>query len=447
MKAKVLLGIVVILVVGCSAPAPTAAPAPPTSAASATQTGARDQTPLPAQLPRETFTPVSPATATRAPTLPSATTRLPPTSAPAGQRPPFSLAVEPLQSGFQRPTYMTHAGDNSGRLFVVEQAGRISVIADAKSPAALFLDITSLVDSSANERGLLSVAFHPDYKSNGFFFVYYTRQPDSAIVVARYRVSSDPNVADPGSAKVIMTISHPEPNHNGGLVKFGPDGYLYIGTGDGGGAGDRHGATGNGQNLASLLGKLLRIDVNGDPYAIPPSNPFNGQSGARPEIWAYGLRNPWRWSFDRLTGDVWIADVGQNEYEEIDFQPAASHGGQNYGWRLMEGNHCFNPDRGCEQPGLTMPVAEYSHSNGCSVTGGYVYRGARYARLDGLYFFADYCNGIVWTVDRNQAGAWETVERTRVDLQPSSFGEDQAGELYLVGHTDGTIYRLTFTIS
>jgi glucose/arabinose dehydrogenase len=252
-------------------------------------------------------------------------------------------------------------------------------------------------------------------------------------------------VADPSSATVILTIPQPEANHNGGLVQFGPDGYLYIGIGDGGGAGDRHGTIGNGQELASLLGKLLRIDVNRSPYAIPTSNPFKDRAGARPEIWAFGLRNPWRWSFDRRTGDLYIADVGQDKYEEIDLQPASSRGGENYGWRLMEGKHCFNPSSGCEQTGLTMPVAEYDHSKGCSVTGGYVYRGARYPWLDGLYFFADYCSGIVWTLDRNPSGAWEMVERARVSFQPSSFGQDQAGELYLVGHNDGTVYHLVST--
>ncbi len=427
MKAKLLIGIVTILVAGCSETQPTIAP----------QVQA---------VPVATATLAAPSTATRAPTIPASTpTQWPPTPSPIAQRPPFTLSVEPLQSGFQRPVYLTHAGDGSGRLFVVEQAGRIYVITDARSPAALYLDITTLVDSSANERGLLSVAFHPDFKSNGLFFINYTRKPDGATVIARYRVSSDPNVADPGSAIVILTIPQPEANHNGGLVQFGPDGYLYIGMGDGGGQGDRHGTMGNGQNLGSLLGKLLRIDVNGNPYSIPASNPFQARAGARPEIWAYGLRNPWRWSFDRRTGDLYIADVGQDTYEEIDFQPAADPGGENYGWRLMEGKHCFNPSSGCEQPGLTLPVAEYDHSRGCSVTGGYVYRGARYPWLDGLYFFADYCSGIVWTLNRNPPGAWEMVERTRLSFQPSSFGQDPAGELYLVGHDDGTIYRLVST--
>jgi glucose/arabinose dehydrogenase len=422
MRAKLLMSIVAILVAGCSEAQPTIAP---------TQTQA---------VPVATATLAAPSTATRAPTTPASTpTRLPPTPSPIAQRPPFTLSVESLQSGFQRPVYLTHAGDGSGRSFVVEQAGRIHAIT-GKSPAALFLDITALVDSSANERGLLSVAFHPDYKSNGFLFVNYTRKPDGATVV-----SSDPNVADPSSATVILTIPQPEANHNGGLVQFGPDGYLYIGMGDGGGAGDRHGTMGNGQELASLLGKLLRIDVNGNPYSIPASNPFQARAGARPEIWAYGLRNPWRWSFDRRTGDLYIADVGQDKYEEIDLQPASSRGGENYGWRLMEGKHCYNPSSGCEQPGLTMPVAEYDHSQGCSVTGGYVYRGARYPWLDGLYFFADYCSGIVWSLDRNPAGAWEMVERARVSFQPSSFGQDQAGELYLVGLNDGTVYHLVST--
>jgi len=378
----------------------------------------------------------SPATSTPAPTEPATT----------DSRSPFSLDVEPIASGFERPVYLTHAGDD--RLFVVEQEGRMWVI-DAERGVVLetpFLDIVPLVHSRAYERGLLSVAFHPDYASNGMFFVNYTRNPDGATVIARYLVSGDPNLADPGSGTVLLTIDQPEANHNGGQLQFGPDGYLYVGMGDGGGAGDRHGTIGNGQDLDALLGKMLRIDVDGgETYTIPPSNPYVGRTDARPEIWAFGIRNPWRFSFDRATGDLYTADVGQGQYEEVNFQPASSSGGENYGWRIMEGSHCYDPREGCDQTGLTPPIAEYGREGGCSVTGGYVYRGSLYPWLDGVYFFADYCSGNVWSLERDASGQWNMTGQTRVNFNVSSFGEDEAGEVYLVGHDDGTIYRLTST--
>ncbi|MGH9204833.1 MAG: PQQ-dependent sugar dehydrogenase, partial [Vicinamibacterales bacterium] len=305
--------------------------------------------------------------------------------------------------------YLAHTGDGSGRLFVVEQRGRIYVIENGRRLETPFLDLTSLVSATGYERGLLSIAFHSDYASNGLFFVDYTRQSDGATVIARYHVSDDPNVADSDSGEILLTIDQPEANHNGGLVKFGPDGYLYIGMGDGGGAGDRHGTIGNGQDPNALLGKMLRIDVNGgEPYAIPPSNPFANGTNARPEIWATGMRNPWRFSFDRTTGDLFIADVGQSAYEEINFQPASSSGGENYGWRIMEGAHCFNPGSGCDQSGLTLPVAEYGRQGGCSVTGGYVYRGSALPEWQGVYFYADFCSGEVWGLLRNPDGNWES---------------------------------------
>jgi glucose/arabinose dehydrogenase len=259
-------------------------------------------------------------------------------------------------------------------------------------------------------------------------------------------VSADPNIADPDSAEILLTIGQPERNHNGGLVKFGPDGYLYIGMGDGGGAGDRHGSIGNGQDPAALLGKILRIDVdNGDPYAVPASNPFVSAAGYRPEIWSLGWRNPWRFAFDRASGDLYVADVGQGDYEEINFQPAASAGGENYGWRIMEGQHCFDPRQECDPSGLVPPVAEYDHDFGCSVTGGYVYRGQAYPWLDGVYFFADYCSGIVWSLERDASGEWQMSQVFEAPFRVSSFGEDRAGELYLVGHNNGTVHRLTST--
>ncbi len=407
----------VFALAACAAPR-TATPVAPPATVGPT-TGPVEQPPTPAV-----------ADPTRDPTQPPETAEPAPTEpSPTGPRPPFTLNVEPVASGFGRPVYLTHAGDD--RLFVVEQAGRIWVI-DAERGVVLdtpFLDIVPLVNSRANERGLLSVAFHPDYASNGLFFVNYTRNPDGATVIARYRVSGDPNIADPDSGEILLSIDQPEANHNGGLVKFGPDGDLYIGTGDGGGAGDRHGTIGNGQDPDALLGKMLRMDVaTGDV-----------------SIWALGLRNPWRFSFDRATGDLFIADVGQNAYEEVNFQPASSSGGENYGWRIMEGAHCFNPREGCDPSGLTLPVGEYGREGGCSVTGGYVYRGSAYPWLDGLYFFADYCSGIVWSLERSGADEWEMAQQMDVDFTVSSFGEDRAGELYLVGHNDGTIYRLTST--
>jgi glucose/arabinose dehydrogenase len=370
-----------------------------------------------------------PAATTPAPAAPSTTSE--PTQPPATLTPAppvsFTLGVEPIASGFVEPVYVTSAGDE--RLFVVEQAGRILVVDDRTALEPPFLDISPLVNSRGNEQGLLGLAFHPDYASNGEFFVNYTRQPDGATIVARYRVSGNPNAADPNSAEILLTVDQPEANHNGGQIAFGPDGYLYIGMGDGGGAGDRHGTIGNAQDPNALLGKMLRMDVaTGDV-----------------SIWAKGLRNPWRFSFDRATGDLYITDVGQGSYEEINFQPASSQGGENYGWRIMEGAHCFNPRQGCDQAGLVLPIAEYDHGSGCSVTGGYAYRGARYPWLSGVYLFADYCTGIVWSLARDARGEWIMAERLDVDFSVSSFGEDAPGELYLVGHDDGVIYRLTAT--
>jgi glucose/arabinose dehydrogenase len=349
----------------------------------------------------------------------------------------FEIDLTPIvEGGLTRPTYLTHAGDD--RLFVVEQPGRIRIIQNGQLLSQPFLDVTDKVATNGNERGLLSVGFHPNYKTNGQFFIYYTRQPDGAIVVERYAVSKDdPNLADASSAKTILVIPHAQAaNHNGGQLQFGPDGYLYIGVGDGGGAGDRHGPIGNGQDRDVLLGKLLRIDVtNQDTYAIPPDNPFGT------EIWSYGWRNPWRFSFDRATDDLFIADVGQNAYEEVDFQPAASQGGENYGWRIMEGLHCFNPAEGCDQAGLVLPVAEYSHDEGgCSVTGGYVYRGPEYPVLSGAYFFGDYCSGIIWSLQR-AGDQWLMTKQLESGVQISSFGEDVNGELYVFDH-GGAVYQL-----
>ncbi len=369
---------------------------------------------------------------------PSPTAPLQPTATTPGQTAgEFTLALEPvIEGGLVRPDYVTHAGDD--RLFVVEQPGRIRIIQSGQLLDRPFLDMTDKVTTSGNEQGLLSVAFHPDYQNNGQFFVNYTRQRDGATVIERYTVSGDdPDRADDRSGKVILTIAQPEANHNGGLIKFGPDGYLYIGMGDGGGAGDRHGSIGNGQDLEALLGKMLRVDVtNQDTYIVPPDNPFGN------EIWSYGLRNPWRFSFDRATGDLYLADVGQNIYEEVDFQSASSTGGENYGWRNMEGRHCYDPKEGCDPTGLVLPIAEYSHDvGGCSITGGYVYRGSQYPALQGAYFFGDYCTGFIWSLQRD-GDQWRMTKRLESGVRISSFGEDVNGELYVVDHSGG-VYRLS----
>ena len=350
------------------------------------------------------------------------------------------LKVFPFLSGFNLPVFLANAGDGSGRIFVVEKAGLIKVVRDGKVSPEPFLDIIRKVRSKENERGLFSVAFHPRYGENGRFFVDYTDLTGDT-VVSEFKTSTDPDRGDGDSERVLIRIKQPAPNHNGGQLQFGPDGYLYIGTGDGGFAGD---PSGNGQNLGTLLGKMLRIDVDGaEPYSIPADNPFKGVSGARPEIWAYGLRNPWRFSFDSETGDMYIADVGEGKWEEVDFQPAGSRGGQNYGWNLLEGSYQFKLPDGYDTGGLTFPVVEYSHDEGCSVTGGYVYRGKNSPGIKGTYFFSDYCRGQLWGLRKRSADSWEWAEFLKTGLSVSSFGEDEAGELYIIDFGKGDIYRLT----
>lgn len=349
----------------------------------------------------------------------------------------ISLTLEHVVNAPQ-PVAMAHAGDE--RLFIADQVGRILIYNRTELLAVPFLDIESKV-LSGGERGLLGVAFHPDYINNGFFYVNYTDRPGGHTVVERYRVSSnDPDRADPNSGFKLITINQPFPNHNGGQIMFGPDGYLYIGMGDGGSGGDPQN---NGQRLNSLLGKILRIDVdNGTPYGIPPDNPFRAMLSGNPEIWSYGLRNPWRFTFDRSTGDMFIADVGQNAWEEISFQPASSVGGENYGWRFMEGNHCYNPSTNCNTTNLVRPILEYSHAGGnCSVTGGYRYRGARYPALRGVYIYGDLCSGRIWGATQGSSGAWETQILLVTSIAISTFGEDVNGELYVADHV-GAIYHL-----
>jgi glucose/arabinose dehydrogenase len=363
---------------------------------------------------------------------PAATQRSPAT---ATALPAISYQLLPVATGFERPVYLTHAGDGSGRLFVVEQPGRVRIISSSKLQPEAFLDLSALVNSRTNERGLLGLAFHPQYARNGYFFVHYSAA-DGATAVARYHVSENAQRADAGSATLVLSQPQPYPNHNGGQLAFGPDGYLYLGLGDGGSAGDPQG---NGQNLGTWLGKILRLDVDAAlPYALPAANPFIA-GGGLPEIWAYGLRNPWRFSFDRRSGDLFIADVGQGNWEEINFQPAAETAARNYGWAIVEGNHCVQS--GCAAPGVSMPVAEYDHSSGCSVTGGYVYRGSRLAALQGAYIYGDYCTGTIWALRPAAGGAWRTSVLFQSALNISSFGEDEAGELYVVHH-GGSVFRL-----
>jgi glucose/arabinose dehydrogenase len=346
----------------------------------------------------------------------------------------FAVALDPIAQGFDQPVYVTGPDDGSGRLFVVERPGRIRIVMGGEVLAAPFLDITSVVQSGGMEQGLFSVAFPPDYSESGRFYVYYTARSGEGAgdnTVSRYRVSAaDPNVAEPESGEVLLTVRDDRVNHNGGQLQFGPDGMLYVGLGDGGGGGDPEG---NGQNPMTLLGSILRIDVAGDgAYSVPDDNPFaDGENGA-PETWVWGLRNPWRFSFDQVTGDLWIGDVGQNAREEVNWLPPDAAAGANLGWNVVEGTLCFRAEQ-CDTTGLTLPVAEYSRESGCSVVGGYVYRGARETALNGVYLFADYCTGLIWGLGRDAAGSWAMSAPIESGLRISSFGEDAAGELYVVG--------------
>lgn len=353
---------------------------------------------------------------------------------------PAAVTLTQVAAGFTRPLYVTHAGDGSGRLFLVEQSGKIWILRDGNKSAQPFLDVSQLISPSAHstsfsEQGLLGLAFHPDHHQNGAFFIYYTDRQGNT-VVARYQVEpGNPNVADAASEQILFQQSQPYANHNGGHIEFGPDGYLYIALGDGGAANDPLGA---GQNRQLLLGSILRIDIDSaEPYAIPPDNPFVHVEAARDEIWAYGLRNVWRFSFDRATGDMYLADVGQNQWEEINFQPANSLGGENYGWNVWEGNHIF---AGGNAPNHIPPIFAYSHSFGCSVTGGNVYRGAAIHDLRGVYLFGDWCSGRIWGSWRDNDSVWQANELMNTGMPISSFGEDEAGEVYVIDY-NGQLYR------
>lgn len=356
------------------------------------------------------------------------------------------IDVESFVEGFDQPLFLTHAGDESGRIFVVEKAGTIRIVRDGAVVETPFLDITDRVTTDGNEQGLLGLAFAPNFEESGYFFVHYS-DLEGNTVISRFQVdAANGDVADAAGEFFVLQIEQPARNHNGGMIAFGPDGYLWIGMGDGGGGGDTYG---NGQNPASLLGKMLRIDVTSDtsvPYVIPADNPWveADWDGADvpDEVWAVGLRNPWRYSFDRHTGDLWIADVGQNELEEVNYTVAGTPGGLNYGWPIMEGTQCFESDS-CDSEGLVLPVAEYNRDGGCSITGGYVYRGSEYPMLQGVYLFGDYCTGNLWATIPNPDGSWNTTEMNSVDVTISSFGEDENGELYVTDLSSGVIYQVT----
>ena len=371
------------------------------------------------------------------------------------KRGPFpTIQLEQVGPGLTQPTTVTNAGDGSGRIFIAQETGQILIFINGSVLPTPFLNISDLVGQTA-EHGLLGLAFHPDYVSNGFFYVDYTRADDGTTVVARYQVSAaDPNVADPDSAHIVLTQPQPGGDHNGGQLAFGHDGYLYISIGDGGCCGDPFRTA---QDLGTWLGKILRVDINGDDfpgdpdrnYAVPPDNPFVGGPGLD-EIWAYGLRNPWRCSFDRTTGDFFIADVGQDTWEEVNFQPASSSGGENYGWSVLEGMHCYNddPPGSCDDflnGGSTLPIAEYHHVPDCSITGGYRYRGQTYPDLEGVYFYADFCTGRIRGAIQQVNGTWDSQELLLAGFAISTFGEDEIGELYLVEYNgdQSVLYRIT----
>lgn len=352
---------------------------------------------------------------------------------------PPTLSLTPFYSGLSGPVGLYHCGDD--RLFVLEKnQGDIEIIDTTGVYVGKFLDISGMI-STGSEQGLLGMAFHPDYENNGWFYINYTNTAGTT-VIARYTVSADPNVADPSSAFIVMTIAQPFGNHNGGHIEFGPDGYLYIGMGDGGSGGD----PGNrAQNLNDLLGKMLRIDVNaGTPYGIPASNPFVGQANTRPEIWSYGLRNPWKFSFDRQTGDLWIADVGQNLWEEVNKRPANSLGGENYGWRCYEGNAAYNTTGCAPQSSMIAPIQVYAHAaptSFCSITGGVVYRGNKFPALEGIYFFTDYCDGDIYGITGNESTGYTSTNFGPGGGAITAIQQDAAGELYVV-RQGGTIAKI-----
>jgi glucose/arabinose dehydrogenase len=358
-------------------------------------------------------------------------------SPPPGPLPP--LALTPVASGFTSPLALVPSNDSTNRLFVVEQRGTIRIIQNGALLAGNFLDISSKV-ITAGEQGLLGLAFHPQFAANRKFYIYYSQLLNSQrqSVIAEYLTSTaNPNQADTTSERILLVINQPNfDNHKGGQLAFGPDGFLYIGLGDGGSGGDPQG---NGQSLNTLLGKILRVDVNttsgSKPYGVPADNPFAG--GSAPEIWAYGLRNPWRFSFDS-TGRLFCGDVGQGQFEEVDIIQK----GGNYGWNVMEGAHCFNPSSGCNQSGKILPITEYDHSEGTAIIGGFVYRGTAISQLQGSYVFGDFTGGKIWRLQETSPGSWTRTVLLSTTRTISSFGQDQTGELYVVDYGAGVVLKL-----
>ncbi len=425
-------GVILLLLAACSPTSgvPTVPPASPT----ATSVPPVIVNPTAAPATTQAAETTQPAATEPQPIVPAVTTTAA-SAFPASLPEAGSAAWVALPGEMELPIGIACPADGSGRLFVLEQHGRIRVYQQDQLEAQPYLDISGRVGSNGSERGLLGLAFHPRFAENGYFYINYT-DLNGNTVISRFTADPAQNTADPASEHVLLRVDQPYPNHNGGGLAFGPDGFLYLGLGDGGSGGDPHG---NGQSVDTLLGKLLRIDVdNADPYGIPADNPFAG-GGGRPEIWAYGLRNPWRFSFDRQTSDLYIGDVGQNKWEEIDFLPAGSPGGANFGWNILEGTHEYS---GSSSGGaqLTAPVAEYSHSDGCSVTGGVVYRGQALPAWQGVYLYGDYCSGMIWGLAQI-GGAWQNQLLYSSGFSITSFGEDEAGEVYLTDHT-GKLYRL-----
>ena len=360
---------------------------------------------------------------------------------------PKNVKFEVTVPGLTDPLFVTHAGDGSNRLFIVERGGKILIFKNGALNQTAFLNVAGVIEMTGSEQGLLGLAFDPNYQTSGQFYIAYTA-PSRAITLARYHVSNpDPDQANPNSGEVLLSIPKLFTNHNGGMLAFGPDGYLYMSTGDGGSAGD---PDNNGQSRKTLLGKILRLDVHsGSPYSIPPSNPYFNHPDplVKEEIWAYGLRNPWRFSFDRITGDLYIGDVGQREREEVDFQPISSTGGENYGWRILEGNLCYNAATCTPPANYVPPVAVYDHgandSIGCSVTGGYIYRGTNFPALVGTYLYGDFCTGKLWGLTRDVNNRWQSRLITDTDYLISSFGEDEQGEIYLTDYANGRVIHIT----
>ena len=433
-----LVSFTLLFLAACQASEPeaTAVPAEPTlgNPVINTAVAATNTPPPPPVITDETASNTAQPTATEAPPteLPPSPT---PTVTPIPENLVSSIRLEPVVSGLTQPLYVTHAFDD--RLFIVEQDGLIKIFQDGALLPTPFIDLTEPVGYNSNEQGLLGLAFHPNYQENGYFFVDYT-DLNGRTNIARYRVTDDPNVADPASGQILLTIPQPFENHNGGMIAFGPDGYLYIGMGDGGSQGDPQN---NGQNPGTLLGSILRLDVDSadGSYTIPADNPFINDANARPEVWGYGLRNPWRFSFDRLTDAMFIADVGQNTWEEVSWLAAGTPAGQNFGWNFMESNHCYRAN--CDPESFVPAIFEYDHTLGCSITGGYIYRGEQFLSLYGNYFAADFCTGTIWGVIQNPDGSWQSNVVNPGVIGINSFGEDVNGELYVVART-GEIFHI-----